>query len=189
MKLSDRYQYVILCEDSQMNTFIRESLKCAGINARKIRTVKFPAGQGCGEQHVKMHFSEEVERLQSYNYLRCALVVCIDADRNEYEERKRELVDSVKGVNIGWKPDDKMVMIWIPKREIETWIDFFGGNDPNEEMTFKHTGNPMPCKKEAKKMSLYCQGVITLDDRKLPSLIQAKKEYERVCKLQLKETR
>ena len=83
------------------------------------------------------------------------------------------------------KGDKDMAMIWIPKREIETWIHYLRGEDVDEEMSFRHDGDPVSCSSEAKKMVKICQNPKAINfDRPLPSLSAAVTEYGRVCQLQ-----
>lgn len=184
MKLSNKYQYVILCEDSQMDTFIRSFLKYFDICSRKIRTVPIPAGCGCGEAHVRKSFPKEVQILVSSKYKKSVLVVCIDADSYLYEVRMKELSEAIKELSI--KIEEEMILVWIPKREIETWISFFRGDATDEEMIFIHNGKPKACRNEAKEMYQYCIGIHDTHLSALPSIIRAKDEFEKVCKLQSK---
>ena len=186
MKLSNRYQYMILCEDAQMNGFIRAFLKCSDINAHKRRTIAIPAGDGCGEQHVRKRLPQEIKILHSNNFLKLALIVCIDADKYSYEERKRVLIESAKKSGCMSELEEEMVLIWIPKREIETWVAYFNGENPDEETSFKHGGSPVSCKLVARAMYLYLQDLSNIKDPVLPSLIKAKEEYDRMCTWQQK---
>lgn len=186
MKLSDEYQYYILCEDAQMQTFLVSFLKCHRINSHKIRPIPIPAGQGCGEAHVRRRFPLEVKFMRQNNYLRIALIVCVDADRLTVDSRKEKLFDEL-GLEFEKKDVAKEpIVIWIPKREIETWIHFFRGETVDENMSFIHDGRPCSCKEEAAKMYALCTRDSINDITCLPSLIAAKAEYERVCALQQK---
>lgn len=189
MKLSGNYHYTILCEDAQMDTFIRSFLQYNDIGFRKIYTVPFPAGNGCGEEHVRRSVAGEVEILRRSNYLRQALVICIDADKYTCEERKKTLLKEIKKHNPMWSDEKEMVLFWVPKREIETWIEFFRGNTVDEDMSFNHSGKPVSCKKEAKLMADYCRNLWQGESEVLPSLKQAKQDYERVCELQDRKER
>ncbi len=184
MKLSDQHQYTILCEDAQMRTFLTSFLKCQGIKAHKIAVVPIPAGAGCGEAHVRTGLPKEVELLHRNKHLRKTLLVCIDADKYSYDERKQMLHKSYSDSFPGSDIDDEMMLIWIPKREIETWIAYLKGENVDEEMEFRHGGQPVSCKKEANLMHGFLQNDEESGDDVLPSLQKAKEEYVRICKKQ-----
>ena len=74
--------------------------------------------------------------------------------------------------------------MWIPKREIETWIHFLRGEETDETVEYRHTGAPVKCKDEAITMMEYCRDLIPLDVQAVPSIGMAKTEYKRVCELQ-----
>ena len=183
MKLSDRYQYFILCEDVQMDSFINAFLKCNGIICRKRYTIPIPAGKGCGEAFVRHKLPTEIKMLHSKNYNSIVVIACADADKLSVSNREKMLVDEVKKELPKWESKKEMLLIWIPKKEIETWIAFFKESVVDEEMEFKHSGHPVECVDEARKMYEYCRGEVEYESI-LPSLSRAKDEYCRVCKLQ-----
>ena len=182
MKLSDEYQYIVLCEDAQMKSFILSFLISQGISSRKIRVRNYPAGSGCGEAFVRTEYPNEILYLRSVNYNKIALIVATDADGLSCGDRRKILDKEALSLIPGWGRTDEVIMIWIPKREIETWIRFFGGYVVDETMSFSHTGKPVGCKEEAKLMSEYCQGISSISV--LPSIELAKIEYDRTCSLQ-----
>ena len=61
------------------------------------------------------------------NSNRMALVVCQDADKYTCDERKKSLLSEILKEKPQWKKDNEYIMIWLPKREIETWIAYFEG--------------------------------------------------------------
>lgn len=186
MRLSRYYQYQILCEDVQMRTFIQSVLIHQGINARRIRISNYPCGEGCGEAFVRREFVREYKIIKSTNYLRKVLIVCTDADNFEVAERMKVLKQELENNQIKWEGVKEPIILWIPKRQIETWISALKGEAVDEEMTFRHTGKPLPCKEEAKSFSLFCQGIKDVECRNVESLQIAKEEYIRVCQLQQK---
>lgn len=183
MKLSDRYQYYILCEDAQMDSFINAFLKCNGISSRKRYTIPIPAGQGCGEAFVRRKLPTEIKMLHSKNYNNLAVIACTDADKLSVANREKMLIDEVKKEFPKWENKDEMLIVWIPKKEIETWIEFFKDPEVDEEMEFKHSGKPIECTDEARKMYKYCSGEVRYENA-LSSLTKAKDEFGRVCELQ-----
>lgn len=166
-----------------MVAFINSFLKCNGISCRRRYTISIPAGHGCGEAFVRRRLPNEVKLLHVKKHLRLALIACTDADTTSFDKREKMLLDEIIKEIPNWNYSDEMLIIWIPKREIETWIEFFKGTEVDEEMDFRHGGDPVSCKVEAEKMYVFCQGEIKYDHI-LPSLAKAKESYERVCDLQ-----
>src|SRR5262245_18375594 len=82
---------------------------------RDIRLVPLPAGKGYGEQWVRQGYLAEVIGLRR-RAANTALIVAIDADTIEVEQRRRQL-DAAASSLAG----EKIVHL-IPKRNIETWI-------------------------------------------------------------------
>lgn len=181
MKLSNDYQYIVLCEDAQMKSFILQFLKAHGI--RDIRFRNYPAGKGCGEFFVKKEYCTEVEYLKRNNFRRIVLIVCTDADRLSCDDRIKSLENEIhlKG---NWSYKSERIIMWIPKREIETWIHFLRGEKTDETVEYRHSGDPVKCKDEAIAMMEYCRDMLEVNQSILPSLKMAKEEYQRVCLLQ-----
>ena len=184
MKLSKDYQYHVLCEDVQMRAFIQAVLAEHDVGSGKIRFSNCPPGKGCGEAFVKRELPREIEILHATNYNRKVLIVCTDADRFKVDERIRQLENEVKSQRLKWNRSAELVVLWVPKREIETWIHFLQGEQVDEETSYRHSGRPVSCKKEATLFSKYCQDIEEIDCSMVPSLMNAKQEYVRVCRLQ-----
>ncbi len=170
-----------------MRGFILHFLKAHDINTHSIRFLDYPAGSGCGEYFVKKEYAKEVEYLKRNSFRRIVLVVCTDADRLSCEDRIKMLESEVETEYKDWSYLKERVIMWIPKREIETWIHFLQGEDTDESVEYRHSGKPEKCKEESIKMMYYCRDLLDLDTLNVPSLRNAKDEYIRVCLLQGKE--
>nr|WP_297705261.1 hypothetical protein [uncultured Butyrivibrio sp.] len=190
MKLSKEYRYHILCEDVQTRTFIESFLHALDISFRRIHSNMAPKGENCGEQYVRKYLYSEAKLIVNCNYQKLTLIVCTDADINEVQQRRKQLLDQLradsekdsKGAPID--VEKECIMIWIPKRQIENWIHFLRNEDVTEDIDYRHSGSrPESCKDEAQKIMEYFQNMIAFE-KVLPSLSVAKGEYERVCRLQ-----
>jgi len=181
MRLSDRYSYEILCEDAQTRCFMIALLKKQGINRHKIYIDMAPAGTICGSQYVAQKYPDKVNDFLSRNYKNNVLIVCTDADNLSVEERVQFVENNAK--DIKYNRQEVRIIIWIPRRQIENWIHFWQERT-GEEIDFKHTGKPEKCRLEAEKMSDYLSDQIAVKDI-IPSIEYAKKEYMRVCKMQI----
>ena len=186
MRLSPRYQYIVLCEDAQMKSFIMSFLLAERIPRGKMRFKAVPAGVGSGESFVIKNYPMEVMYLQKNNFNRIVLVVCVDADRDNFDEKEQKLKKELSKHNetCGIKRLERPIMLWVPRRQIENWIHYLRNEDTNEEKDYRHTGKPERCKEEAERMVALFQGENVVDYELLPSIIRAKNEYERICKIQ-----
>ena len=184
MKLNETYEYIVLCEDAQTKTFILTFLLQHNVPSGKIHFRNYPVGKGCGEQFVREEYSKEARLLSSrYKYKREVLVVCSDADSYSVKKKVKSLDDEVIRFNKEWDRKRFPILMWIPKREIETWIHYLRGENVDEQTSYRHSGNPERCKKEVVRFKEYCQDVIKIDE--VPqSMIFAKGEYIRVCNMQ-----
>ena len=139
MGLSDRYRYLVLCEDKQTQCFMRSFLKGNGISKHKIDCLPLPL-EGCGEQYVRECYPNELAKLRATNYNRKVLMVCTDADILSVKERKKRLDDECRLNGIQKRYEDECVVFIMPKRNIETWIhyvlDISGSVD--EDTDYKH---------------------------------------------------
>ncbi|MBR1478440.1 MAG: hypothetical protein IJ608_10830 [Lachnospiraceae bacterium] len=187
MKLNKKYQYIIFCEDDKTRSFIINILVSQGININKIRSDVAPSGRGSGEAYVRNSYRRNLSTLRKFNYNSIALIVCTDADTHSIDEIYKSFSDECTKVEpkMEDRTDKEPVLIWIPKRHIETWIEFFKNNGVgvNEERKYKINSQNVRCKEEANKMSEFLQGNRVYKEY-LPSLEAAYVEYERLCKVQ-----
>lgn len=188
MKLSAGYQYTILCEDEKTKAFIRNILVSQGINLHRISTEVAPSGAGSGEAYVRNKYKNNLRAIRRFNYNARTLIVCTDADVHSLKERKESFSNECKNEEPKIKDRTKKepVIIWIPKRNIETWIEFFknDGVGVDEETQYKINSKNVSCKAEAQKMSDFLQGKRHYQDC-LSSLEDAFIEYENLCKVQM----
>jgi len=125
--MSKYTEIVILCEDLQQGVFARTFLIKCGIIRQRIRIVPLPA-QGGGEGFVRKQFPLEVQAYRRMmNKKNIGLVVMIDADTRSVGDRFSELNQALleSGMDLR-KPDDR-IGIYVPKRNIETWIYYLKG--------------------------------------------------------------
>jgi hypothetical protein len=135
----NRYtQVVILCEDLQQEVFARTYLVERGIPSARIRTVPLPQ-EGAGISFVRMQFPQEVI---SYRKLakkkNLALVVMIDADEHSVEDRYAEFDRLLREQGLSLRVPDERIGIFIPRRNIETWIYYLEQGSVNEITVYPH---------------------------------------------------
>ncbi|MFN6567390.1 hypothetical protein [Dendronalium sp. ChiSLP03b] len=177
-----RVQIVILCEDRQKEVFARYFLKKRGFNGT-IRPLPCPDGSQSAEQYVRLHYPKEVKAYRSKAmYLSIGLVVVIDANKKTVQERLKQLDDALIEDSQQVRQPDEAIAIFVPKRNIETWIHYLQGETVDEETEYaKFSKNEAACKPYVENLVNQCyQG---LDNNAPPSLQVACGELERILPL------
>jgi len=148
----NRQTIVILCEDRQQYVFARYFLQKKGLNGQFIDR-SCPSGKQAGEQYVRERYAAEVKAHRSKNYLNICLIVVIDADKSTVADRIKQL-DSV----LEEKRDRKeKIAIFVPKRNIETWIHYLQSEEPvDETVAYSKLANQGECKPFVEKLAEQC---------------------------------
>ena len=111
------------------------------------------------------------------------LIVVIDADKKTVQERKSQLTEACNATGIPVRTENDKLLIFIPKRNIETWIKYFDNNAVDEEQDYAHYLNvhESDCYSAADKMS----DSFSTDNSifELPALQDAYNEYINLAKL------
>ncbi|GBF81918.1 hypothetical protein [Aphanothece sacrum] len=175
----NRVQIVILCEDRQQEVFARYFLEQRGFNSR-FRAKINPPGSQSGEQYVRTEYAKEVQAYrQNKNRISLALVVIIDADQFTVEERLNQLANTLKNN----RQPDEAIAIFIPKRNIETWIHHLQGTLVDETTSYgKFVNNEASCKGDIKQLVNQCYSQ-NLPNNVPPSLQKACEEFQRLLPL------
>lgn len=152
-----RVQIVILCEDRQQEVFARYFLKKRGFTGR-FRANICPEGSQAGEQYVRTHYPEEVKAYrQKRNQVSIGLVVLIDADTGTLEARLNELASVLDEDEQKNREPNEAIAIFVPKRNIETWIHYLQGETVNEEAVYaKFKNNEAVCKTAVEDLADRC---------------------------------
>lgn len=169
-------QYFILCEDKQTQCFIRYFLAKHLIKREKIRCLKLPM-QGAGEQYVRENYPVELQKMRSKNFNNIVLLVCIDADIHSVADRYKELDDECVKKKIPNRTNLESVAFFVPKRNIETWIEWLEDKEDVDEVAlYPHRKKESDCKPQAEKLAdmfIHNAGLSTA----LPSIQAAQIEY------------
>ena len=154
MKLSKDYKYTVLCEDKLSHCFTRRFLIAQGVNGRKIIMTSLPAA-GCGEQYVRQQFPRYLTALRSKSFDSNILVVIIDADAKSCAERRSQFDEMCLDSNVRVCTENDRLLIFIPRRNIETWVKYYSGESVDEETDYAHylNGHESDCYPAADKMS------------------------------------
>ncbi len=174
---------VLLCEDTQTESFVRNFLKHRKFQGRDINTCPLPEGSGAGEQWVRKQYPEELKLIRRRE--NAYLIVVIDADTGTIDDRHRELEIACREKDISPRDHerDSNVLHIIPRRNIETWLAYLK-NDENVDES-KDYQSLRDCPKEDLKeytKSLYdmCHVQQRLREPAPASLREACSEYRRL---------
>lgn len=168
--MNRRIKMVVLCEDKQQEVFARHFLKKRGFTGN-IRYIVCPGGSQSGEQFVKLRYPLEVKEYRKQaNYLSVGLVVLIDADKKTIQERLQQLDDALIANEQPLRQPDERIAIFVPKRNIETWIHYLQGENVDEEQEYTKLIKQSDCKPYLDQLVNQCsQGNL---DKNAPSSLQ-----------------
>ena len=168
----NRPKITILCEDKQHEAFIRRFLKK---RKRRIYVVARPSA-GAGDQFVRNNYPKYLDAVRKRSGI---LVAMIDGDNDSIEERLKQMDEACnqRGV-LRHKPSDK-VAVFVPRRNIETWLAYLGGEHVNETDTYPRLERERECQKHVDVLAQMC----TEKKLRIPapsSLEAACREYDNV---------
>ena len=132
-------RFVILCEDSDHKRFAEHFLKACGAHPRDLRSRVAPASRGDASRWVIQQYPNEVKihRRKSANQ-DVALLIVIDGDNHSVSGRLREIDDGLDQAEQASRSGTERVCVWIPCRNIETWVYYLGGNSADETSNYRN---------------------------------------------------
>jgi hypothetical protein len=186
-------QIIILCEDQSQEFFIRHFFQTYLSLPRKcahyFNPIISPPGQGAGEQFVRQTFVNEVKAYRKRkNSIKIALVLMIDADTHEATQRRQQMEAALQEEGLPPLSPEEAVLIFIPKRNIETWARFLFSSPstppPDEDRDYKKQVPPIgDWKKPLQDLGTHCREHSPLPDSAPPSLRAACPELDRLASL------
>ena len=175
--MSRNVNIVILCEDRQHEAFARRFLKQAGRSFRVQRVEMNPKGRGSGMQFVRARFAKEWAYYRSRQHrVGQALIVVVDADCEPYSERLRQVENAATEEGQEPRRSGERVAVFIPARNIETWIAYLDGQSVNEDETYPRLARERECQRHVERLYEMCR-LGELQEPAPPSLAAACTEY------------
>ncbi|NET62097.1 MAG: hypothetical protein F6K47_40095 [Symploca sp. SIO2E6] len=167
-----RVQIVILCEDRQQEVFARHFLTKRGFRGL-FRPKICPPGSQSGEQYVRAQYLREVKAYrQNRHRVSIGLVVLIDADKLTLPDRLNQLADILRKDSQPNRQPDEAIAIFVPKRNIETWIHYLQGETVNEIQKYaKFEKDEASCKPDVENLAEQCRSQNLPEDA--PESLQA----------------
>ena len=149
---------VILCKDRQQEAFARRFLAQAGRGLRVQRVEVSPKGRGSGEQFVRARFAKELAYYRSRQHrVEQALIVMIDADLHTLAERIKQVEDAAVEGGQDVRKAGERVAVFVPARNIETWIAYLDGQTVNEDDPYPRLHRERDCQSHVNTLFHMCQ--------------------------------
>ena len=125
---------------------MRAFLENCGI--RSVRVNICSPGVGSGEQYVRENYPKEVKAFRSHLHAQpdTRLVVMTDADVLTVTQLLRNLEETLVANHLSERRPNEPIGIFIPKRNIETWIYFLMGQEVDESTVYRHLDRESECK-------------------------------------------
>ncbi len=170
-------EIVVLCEDRNHEGFARRLLENLGERFRRApRFLK--AGAGSGKYFVEQQFPVEFRAyLKRKQRMRVALLVLIDCDMESAEATGRQLRDSLQIEERRTFEQEDCLLVLLPKRSIETWIEFAKSGQALDEAYREKRAHPSAdaagCKALASLFYAWSRVNNILPEEMPPSLIRA----------------
>lgn len=156
--MSRTVNIVILCEDRQHEAFARRFLRQAGRGYRVQRVEVSPRGRGSGEQFVRARFAKELAYYRARQHrVEQALVVVIDADRRTVAERVEQVDAAAADGGQDRRRPNERVAVFVPARNIETWLAYLDGQAVNEDDTYPRLERERDCQQHVERLYQMCQ--------------------------------
>ena len=132
---------IVLAEDERHQRLVRQYLYQLGRSRHDIRFEPLPNGRGCGEQWVHERYPKAVLSYRGRSARAgTALIVAIDADTGDVEQRFRQLRKALDQEGIGARAEGEAIVHLIPKRNVETWILCLSGRQVDEDTDYSREG-------------------------------------------------
>lgn len=156
--MSRNVQIVILCEDRQHEAFARRFLERTGRNRRVQRVERAPGGRGSAEQFVRERYPKELAYYRERRHrVEHALIVLVDADRGSVDARVEQLERACQAAGMEHRQSADRVAIFVPARNIETWLAYLAGQSVNEEDGYPRLECERGCQCHVNELYKMCQ--------------------------------
>ena len=171
---------VLLCEDSQTESFVRRFLKRRNFKSRDIRTLPLADGERSGEQWVRERYPAQLRAIRGRQ--RAYLIVVTDADAGTTEALRRRLDEECGQEDVQVKTVDDPVIIAVPRRNIETWLAYLQGTQVDEVTVYPKLKRERDCEEHAGSLYRMCHEEQKLTEPAPPSLVESCGEYGRLAR-------
>ena len=168
----------LLSEDSQTDAFVRRFLKRRKFAGRDIRTLPLPSGRQSGEQWVRERYPKELRAIRRRQG--AYLIVVTDADIQSTAVRRAQLDAACDDSETPKRDAGDPVLVIVPRRNIETWLEYLGGTTVDENTTYRKLKRESDYATQADNLYRMCHEAQRLDEGAPPSLREACEEYPKL---------
>ncbi len=136
-------EVTLLCEDSQHECFFLKLLRSRGRQYREIRVRRPNSSSGSAEQYVRDHFGPytRAHRRRIVRGQASGLLAAIDADTGTVQQHYDELLSQLDPPRGGVEK----IAVFVPRRNIETWIKYLGGEQVSETARYPKLPQARDC--------------------------------------------
>ncbi|MCY4270783.1 MAG: hypothetical protein OXE80_11505 [Gammaproteobacteria bacterium] len=166
---------VLLCEDSQTDSFVRRFLKKRKWRHRDIETAPLPHGSQSAEQWVRERYPLELKAVRVKRGTR--LLVVIDVDSLSTEQRRAQLDEQCRKAGVPPRAPEDPAIVIVPRRNIETWFAYLDGAVVDEQRQYPKLNRTGDCERHARSLHKMCHDRQALRDPAPGSLREACIEY------------
>lgn len=145
----NRPKITVLCEDKQHESFIRRFLKKRN---RKIYAVT-RTDAGAGDQFVRDNYPAQLDAIRKRGGI---LVVMIDGDNYSIEQRQKRMDEACREKGVSPRSLSDKVAVFVPMRNIETWLAYLDGEDVNETATYPRLEREGECQRHVNVLDQMC---------------------------------
>jgi hypothetical protein len=174
-------QVVVLCEGLKDYNFARRCLVRCGWRPDQIAPKVSPAGEGSGFTFVLNGYAAEARANRNGKKAR-ALLVLVDADTEPEGGRERALDKRLRDTDQMPRQAGERIALWVPKRQLETWVHFLTHGRADEESDYKreHQVKENEYKSAAEQFAQLLEKRQRLPSKAVPSLKKAVVEFGRL---------
>ncbi len=178
--MSRNVRIVLLCEDTQHETFAKKLLVELGWSLRHFRILRPPPGKGSAEQYVRETFPNELRAVRSKSGERAYLIAMIDGDAKGVAGRRVSLDTACAEQQVAPLNDADQVLLCVPTWNIETWLAYLDGEVVEETKgDYPRLNRPRDCVPHIQTLTEMCNQQ-TLRPPFPPSLQDTCTQYTRV---------
>ena len=175
-----RVRVVVLCEGFRDFRFAYSCLVTCGWRSDQIAAKVSPKGRGSAFSYVLDNYPAEVRANRDSRER--TLLVLIDADNQPEGGREAQLAQRLQEVDEKPRQARERIALWVPRRQLETWICFLmhGGADEETDYKREHHLSEEERKLAAKQFAQFLKKGRALPSGAVPSMKKAVVEFGRL---------
>jgi hypothetical protein len=172
---------VLLCEDDEHWRFARLVFLRLGYHSRELRVSLSPAARGAAERWVRQQYPNQVRmHRRKASFQNVGLLLVIDADKQTVDYRHQQLSNALDEAGLDQRGPREPIVIWVPKRHIETWVADLLGHAANEDDDYKNLVRDADYRVVAGRFADRYQKPADRPANLIPSMSRAFDEMERL---------